>query len=182
MKRVWYGAGLVTLSILGVLAGGPSPWANAQEDAEPQRSVYGSLLKADAGQGALIMTTGAGEHLAWRVNAATIERTRQIEPGAEMIVIYRQTRPDEKIATAVAFPGTASAPTYVNTTDSRVVLRTGPRVDGVCHEAEAVNEVPILAGGQAETSDACWCCAPAGESCQPTTQTGNGQAFLLRCF
>jgi len=169
-------------ALLGLLASGPAPRATAQEADEPQRSVYGSLQKVDEGQRALVMTTAAGEHLAWRVNAGTIARVRELEPGAEMIVIYRQTRPGEKIATAVAFPGTAPKPTYVNTTDSRVLLLSGPRVDGVCHQATAANEVPILAGGQAETSDECWCCAPEGGSCEPTTQTGNGRAFLLRCF
>jgi hypothetical protein len=40
----------------------------------------------------------------------------------------------------------------------------------------------ILSGGQAETTDACWCCAPAGRTCTPANKTGLGRAFLTRCY
>jgi len=100
-----------------------------------------------------------------------------------MIVIYRQTRPNEKVVTAVAFPGAAATPIYVNVTGSRVALRSGPATDGACSEnAGPVNESTIPADGLAEISDACWCCAPAGDSCAPTTKSGLGRAILVQCF
>jgi len=30
--------------------------------------------------------------------------------------------------------------------------------------------------------EACWCCAPAGESCNPGNKSGNGRALLVSCF
>ena len=43
-------------------------------------------------------------------------------------------------ALAMAFPGTASSPTYVNTTGERVVLHSGAFVSGECDAAKAENE------------------------------------------
>jgi hypothetical protein len=128
------------------------------------------------------MESDKGERLAWRIDKKVLDRIREFKAGAALIVIYRQTSPSEKTVTAVAFPGAAPNPTYVNTTDGRVVLHSGPAVDGACEKAKAVNEVAILEGGQAETGDACWCCAPAGEVCEPSSKTGAGKAFLLRCL
>jgi len=101
-----------------------------------------------------------------------------------MIVIYRQVSSNEKRVTAVAFPGTASTPTYVNLTGSRVVLRSAAAVADVCGRADAgpVSESIIPAGGRAEVMDACWCCAPARDACTPGNKSGPGQAFLERCF
>jgi len=112
-----------------------------------------------------------------------VTAVKEFEPGAEMIVIYRQTGPSQKLVTAVAFPGTATVPTYVNLTGSRVVLRSGPAVDGSCDQAtDVLSETPIIEGGQAETEAACWCCAVEDGSCTPSSQTGQGRAFLVRCF
>jgi hypothetical protein len=46
----------------------------------------------------------------------------------------------------------------------------------------AVNRTTIPTGGRAETQDACWCCAPAGQACVPSNRTGLGQAFLIHCY
>ena len=46
-------------------------------------------------------------------------------------MIYRELGA-EKAVTAIAFPGAAATPVYVNTTDQRVTLISGPMVDGAC--------------------------------------------------
>lgn len=71
----------------------------------------------------------------------------------------------------------------VNLTGARVVLRSSAAKDEVCGpESDPVTESVILPGGRAEVKDACWCCAPSGNTCTPANKTGNGQAFLERCF
>ena len=72
----------------------------------------------------------------------------------------------------------------MNTTDQRVTLVSGPMVNGACGpaSAEPLRTTNILSGGQAETTDACWCCAPAGRTCTPANKTGLGRAFLTRCY
>jgi hypothetical protein len=182
MNRFRFCAGLATALLLGLSAGGPAPLAWAQDPKPPRKSVYGKLERVVEGRRTVVMMSDDGERLAWLFEPEVLDRVLKFEPGAPMIVIYRQTSPGEKIATAVAFPGTASSPTYVNTTGERVVLRSGPAVDGACDRAEAVNEISIIEGGLAQTADACWCCAPDGEACAPGNQTGLGKAFLLRCF
>ena len=180
-------ASLALLLTLPAAAAAPPP-VPAKADAAPKaeapvrKSVYGKLEKIDENHKALIMSSDDGNRLAWRVEALVLERLREVKPGVPMIVIYRQTQPNEKIVTAVAFPGAADNPTYVNTTGARVILHSGPAVDGACERAEPVHQVPIIEGGQAETADACWCCAPADEACHPSTKTGLGRAFLVRCF
>ena len=57
--------------------------------------------------------------------------------GDPMIVIYRQISDSDKRVTAVAFPGSAATPIYVNTTGSRVLVRTSPMVGGVCGQPDA---------------------------------------------
>jgi hypothetical protein len=42
--------------------------------------------------------------------------------------------------------------------------------------------VSVPSGGLAEVLDACWCCAPDGQSCSPTTKSGLGRAILVSCF
>ena len=73
---------------------------------------------------------------------------------------------------------------HANVTDSRVVLRSAPMVEGVCGNPQAapVSESIIPVGGKAEALDACWCCATAGDSCTPANKSGNGQAVLVRCY
>jgi hypothetical protein len=101
-----------------------------------------------------------------------------------MIVIYRQISSNEKRVTAIAFPGAAPTPTYVNLTGSRVRLRSAPMVDASCANTnpDQVQETTIPAGGRAETAEACWCCASIDESCTPANKTGVGRALLAACF
>jgi hypothetical protein len=69
-------------------------------------------------------------------------------------------------------------------TDSSVVLRSAPAVDGVCGAtgAGSVDETTIPVSGRAEAPGACWCCARSGEICSPGNKTGLGKAFLVGCF
>jgi hypothetical protein len=102
-----------------------------------------------------------------------------------MIVIYRQISPSDKRVTAVAFPGTAKMPTYVNMTGWKVTLRSSPMVGGVCSQTPGlapISESIIPTDGRAEVMEACWCCAPAGEACTPSNKSGLGQALLVKCF
>jgi hypothetical protein len=187
-SRFWppHVASFALLLALPATAAAPPPAAPAKAETKAEapvrKSVYGKLESVDQNRKGLIMTADNGDRLAWRVETLVLERLREVKPGVPMIVIYRQTQPNEKIVTAVAFPGAADNPTYVNTTGARVILHSGPAVDGACERAEAVHQVPIIEGGQAETGDACWCCAPADEACHPSTKTGLGRAFLVRCF
>jgi hypothetical protein len=131
------------------------------------------------------MRSDAGERLAWKFEASVIAELARFKPGDPMIVIYRQVSPGEKRVTAVAFPGTAETPIYVNATGWKVTLRSAPMVGGVCSqvpEAGAVLESTIQVGGRAEVLEACWCCAPSGETCTPSNKSGLGQALLVRCF
>jgi hypothetical protein len=101
-----------------------------------------------------------------------------------MIVIYRQTASNEKRVTAVAFPGTAAKPTYVNLTGERVVLRSAAMVGDSCSNPVTgpVSESVVPADGRAEVQDDCWCCAPFGSTCTPGNKSGLGTAYLERCF
>ena len=154
--------------------------------AAPSKSVRGTLDTVEVGLRAVAMRSDDGKRLAWRFNPAVIAEVAKFEKGAPMIVIYRQTSPSDKRVTAVAFPGTAETPTYVNLTGERVAIRSAAAADGVCtqHASRdyAADEVAIPPGGRAEILEGCWCCALAGERCAPTTRSGKGVAFLERCF
>lgn len=176
-------AGLLVL--LGVASGPNAAAQTAQDPPRSFKSVYGKLESLNERQQGVIMASDAGERLAWRFDPRVIAGIARFELGSPMIVIYRQISASEKRVTAVAFPGTAQAPTYVNLTGSRVVLRSGPAAaDGACGQADAgpIQEAMILDGGQAETTEACWCCAAPGEACVPGNRTGLGQALLVQCF
>jgi len=167
--------------------GGAVPWAEAQASPDappPHKSVYGKLERVDKTVSAIVMKSEAGESLAWKFDAAVIAEAEHFKPGDPMIVIYRQLAHNAKRVTALAFPGAAKAPTYVNMTGERVVLRSAPAVDGVCGKAGAspVTESAIPAGGLAEVLEACWCCASSGETCTPGTKSGLGRALLVQCF
>ena len=181
------GAFWATPFFLVLLLGSTTPLRGAQGSPAPDRarkSVRGTLQSVDKGEGGVIMKSDAGERLAWRFSPAVIAEIAKLAPGAPMIVIYRQISSNEKRVTAIAFPGTASTPTYVNVTGSRVVLRSAPAVADACGRTDAgpVSESTIPAGGRAEVMDACWCCAPAGKACTPGNKSGQGQAFLEHCF
>ena len=184
MNRFWSsGSCLGAALLLAVFTSASAPLAAAQDPTpRAHKSVYGKLESFDKDY--VIMRSDDGKRLAWRFEAAVIAEAAQFEPGHPLIVIYRQTRPNEKTVTAIAFPGAAETPIYRNMTGSRIVFRSGPMVDGACGKiaTEPVKESTIPALGQAEISDACWCCALAGETCTPANKSGLGQAFLVKCF
>lgn len=170
---------LLLALVVGVPVGASSP-----EPARAPKSVQGKLLSVDRALNGVTMKTDTGKSLAWRFSPDVIAEVEKFAPGTPMVVIYRQVTPSEKRVTAVAFPGTAKTPTYVNLTGSRVALRSGAAVGEACTGADAgrVSESIIPVGGRAEAMEACWCCAPAGGTCTPGTKSGQGQAFLERCF
>ena len=165
--------------LLAVPAMGASP-----APATPQKSVRGSLSIVDKRLNGVSIVTDDGKRLAWRFKPAVIAKVAEFPIGSPAIVIYRQRTANEKQVTAIAFPGTAQTPIYENLTGSRVLLRSAPATDGVCgvEGAGPVVDVVIPSEGRAEANDACWCCAPAGETCSPGTKTGQGRAFLHNCF
>jgi hypothetical protein len=170
-----------------LLAAAPRP-AAAQASPSPapvHKSVRGTLTRVDVRLGGIVMKADTGENLAWKFNPAVIAEAAKFKPGSPVIVIYRQTSANEKRVTALAFPGAADKPVYVNLTGSRVSLHSAPMKDGVCGQPDAgkVSEAIILPGDRAEIPDACWCCAlPSGGACTTGNKTGNGLAFLERCF
>jgi hypothetical protein len=163
-----------------LLAAEPSPAVPAPA----HKSVRGTLQGVDKSPGAVNMTTDDGKSVAWRFSPAVVTEVAKVPIGASMIVIYRQTASNEKRVTAIAFPGTAAKPTYVNLTGERVVLRSAVMVGDSCSNPGPgpVSESVIPAGGRAEVLDGCWCCAPFGNKCTPGNKSGLGQAFLERCF
>lgn len=173
-------------ALLAVCLTTPAPTAAQTPDApsRPFKSVHGKLHSVDRARNGMVMTSDAGDRLAWQFNAAVIAEVARLKPGDQAIVIYRQLASNEKRVTAVAFPGTASKPTYINLTGERVVLRGAPAVGGECghREAAPISQSELPNGGLTEITDACWCCAPAGEACTPGNQTGPGRAFLPQCF
>jgi hypothetical protein len=197
-------AGTGAVVVLGLTLVSPAPRAAAQTPAEerpvphpsgspdptipdptlPHKSVYGTLAAVDKSLNGVAMTTEAGERMAWRFNPRVVEEAGQFKLGDRMIVIYRQIASNEKRVTALAFPGSAKTPIYVNTTGGRVVVRSTAPVDGVCGRSSEgqVTEAVIPAGGIAEVLEGCWCCAAVGESCTPGNKSGNGRALLVHCF
>ncbi|PYQ02030.1 MAG: hypothetical protein DMF82_17435 [Acidobacteria bacterium] len=175
--------------LLGLFAGASAPRVAAQapapaDAARPHKSVYGKLASVDKTRNGIVMKSDAGERLSWRFDAAVIAEAARFKPGDPMIVIYRQIAPNQKRVTALAFPGSATTPLYVNTTGSRVVVRSSPAVNGECGgpNAGSVSESTIPSGGVAEVLEACWCCAVPGESCNPGNKSGLGRALLVQCF
>ena len=168
--------------------GSQAPWAAAQSPAvappPASKSVRGTLESVDKSLNGLIIKSDAGERLAWRFEKAVIAEAAQFKPGDAIVVIYRQIGTGDKAVTALAFPGATSTPIYVNMTGRPVVLRSGPAVDGACGQAKGgpTNEVRIATRSLTEIGDACWCCAPAGESCTPANRSGLGRALLVRCI
>jgi hypothetical protein len=180
---------------LGLLLGTEPPRAAAQAAPSPapqasaaptraRKSVYGKLQSVEKRLSALVMTTDDGQRMVWRFDKALIAEAERFKPGDPMIVIYRQLGPSDKRVTAVAFPGTAAVPTYVNLTTDRVTVRSAPFVDGACPLINdgPLQEITIPRGGVVEVADACWCCTTAGDACVPANKTGVGRALLANCF
>jgi hypothetical protein len=162
----------------------PSPAQATPSAPLPQKSVRGKLESVDKSQNRVFMKADDGQRLVWRFEAPVVEEAARFKPGDPMIVIYRQLTSNEKAVTAIAFPGSATAPIYLNLTGSRVLVRSGPMVDGACGQGQGAptNDATIPSGGLAEVVDACWCCAPDGQSCTPGTKSGLGRAILVKCF
>ena len=179
------GSGIAILLSLALAAGAARAAAQASpEPPRPTKSVYGKLETVDKKKNGVVMKSDAGERLAWRFKPEVIAELAVFKPGAPMIVIYRQQTPKDKRVTAIAFPGAADKPTYVNMTGESVALRGSAGVGGACSSSDAgnISESTIPIGGLAEAMEACWCCAPAGETCSPGNKTGVGKAFLVQCF
>lgn len=186
MGRFRSGAVSRAAVLFGLFLGAPAPWAAAQSPADPRphKSAYGKLVSVDKSRSSVVMKSDTGESLVWRFDAAVIAEAARFKPGDAMIVIYRQTARNEKRVTALAFPGSASTPIYVNMTGSRIVVRSSAAVDGTCGQSTAgpVSESTIPSGGLAEVLEGCWCCAAPGEACTPGNKSGLGRAFLVGCF
>jgi hypothetical protein len=176
-------AALAAQSTAGAPPAAPTP--AAVDPASPHKSVYGKIETIDKSQNRLFMKSDDGKRLVWRFDAPIIEEASRFKPGDSVIVIYRQLAHNEKRVTAIAFPGSASSPIYVNLTGSRVVVRSAPMASGACmpqpKDVEA-KDSSVPSGGLAEVLDACWCCAPDGQTCTPTTKSGHGRAILVQCF
>ena len=161
-----------------------APAAPAAKPAAPaHKSVYGKLEMVDQQLNGIVMTTDEGKRVAWKFDKAVIARLLPFKPGSPVIVIYSQ-RDGNKAVTAIAFPGTADRPLYVNASGERVEIVGGPIVDGQCGQPsdKPLSAVSLPIDGQADLADACWCCAPAGETCIPGNKTGAGQAFIAHCY
>lgn len=165
----------------------PADTGAAKSSAElgrPSKSVRGKLERVDESLNGVIMRTDEGKRMAWKFDRPVIGELSKFKPGDPMIVIYRQMSKNEKRVTAVAFPGSAEKPTYVNVTGFRILMRSSPAVNGVCGDptAHPVSENMVSNGGMTESLEACWCCATDGETCTPGNRTGNGVAILTGCF
>ena len=176
MRRYASVAALGVALLLGVWSGVPA--AAQGTGALAVRTVHGKVEMINPSVNAVAVIADDGHRMAWQFDEAVIEKLKAFKPGDAVVVIYRE-RGADKAVTAIAFPGAAATPVYVNTTSQRVTL-----VNGACGQpsAEPLRTTNILSGGQAETTDACWCCAPAGRTCTPANKTGLGRAFLTRCY
>jgi hypothetical protein len=183
------------VALLGLLLGSSGGPAHGQAPADtgaakssaelgrPSKSVRGKLETVDASLNGVIMRSEDGKRMAWKFDAPVIAELAKYKPGDPMIVIYRQTASNEKRVTAVAFPGTAEKPTYLNMTGYRILMRSSPARDGLCGAPDQpATESLVPNGGLAEALDACWCCAQDGETCSPGNRTGAGKAVLVSCF
>lgn len=174
------------LAAATLLVSGAARHAGAQPKAPapaPTRSVRGTLLSVDTSLNSVLMTETNGGKMAWHFERRIVAEAARFKPGDPVIVIYRQSSPKEKRVTALAFPGSAKSPIYVNLTGERVVIRSAAGVNEACDQTSGqVTESVIPPGGLAELMDACWCCAPVGSTCTPGTKSGLGRAFLAQCF
>jgi len=179
-------AGLTVALLLGLWPGAPTRWADAQ-DAAPSRvafeTVHGKLEMVNESINGVAVVSDDGKRMAWQLDKRVIAQVKRFKPGDPVVVIYR-VRGSGTAVTAIAFPGAAGTPIYVNTSAERVELVSGPMVDGACGKPPeaSIHATTIPIGGRAETQDACWCCAPAGKACVPANKTGLGQAFLVHCY
>jgi len=173
------------LVALGFVLGASATALLAQDasGARKFKSVHGKLDAVDRQLNGVIMLTDEGKRVAWKFDKSVVAQLSGFKTGDPMVVIYREKGKD-KAVTALAFPGAAQTALYVNTTGQRVELVSGPMVNGSCGAPADTppNVTTIPMTGRADTADACWCCAPAGETCTPANKTGAGVAFLTNCY
>jgi hypothetical protein len=184
MRGCRSGAVLGVALLLGLWPGAPATRAAAQGPAPLAFStVHGKLEMVNESVNGVAVVSDEGQRLAWQFDKTVIAQLKGFKPGDPVVVIYR-LRGADKAVTAIAFPGAAATPIYVNTSGQRVELVSGPMVNGACGQPSesAIKRTTIPTGGRAETPDACWCCAPAGRACVPSNRTGLGQAFLIHCY
>ena len=98
------------------------------------KSVHGKLDTLDKQRGGIVVVSDEGRRMAWRLEKAVIDRLTGFKKGDPIVVIYRQRGAGAMAVTAVAFPGAAAAPVYVNTTGRRVEFISGPKVNDKCGE------------------------------------------------
>jgi hypothetical protein len=175
---------VVVLFFVGAAAGREATAQAPASAKPPQKSVRGTLESVDKSQSRIFMKADDGQRLAWRFDPRIIEEASRYKPGDPLIVIYRQLARNEKAVTALAFPGTAGSPIYLNLTGARVLVRSAPMVDGACGQGSAgpANDTTVPSGGLTEVLDGCWCCAPDGSTCTPGTKSGLGRAILVQCY
>jgi len=176
--------GTAILLAFALAAASRAAQAQAPDDSTTRKSVYGKLETVDPKLNGVIVRSDAGERLAWRFDPKVIAQLAEFKRGDPVVVIYRQTSPSQKAVTAIAFPGKAGTPIYVNATGSRITMRSAPMADGVCGgpTAAPVTQSIVPIDGTTEVLEACWCCADSGDRCTPSNKTGNGLAVLVRCF
>jgi hypothetical protein len=179
-------AGLAVVVLLGLGSGASAVRALAEQETPSKpasRTVYGKLEMVNESVNGVAIVSDKGQRMAWQLDRKVIDQIKGFPPGDPVIVIYRE-RGGGKAVTAIAFPGKAKTPIYVNTAGERVELVSGPKVDGACGKAPetSIHRTTIPTGGRAETQDECWCCAPAGQACVPGNRTGLGLAFLVHCY
>jgi hypothetical protein len=172
--------------LLGTLPGAGAPRAAAQSTSPgglASRTVHGKLEMVNESVNGVAVVSDEGQRMAWQFDEKVIAQIKAFKPGDPVVVIYRERGADRAV-TAIAFPGKAATPVYVNTSGQRVELVSGPMVGGACGKPAdtPVKRTTIPPGGRAETQDACWCCAPTGQACVPANRTGLGQGFLIHCY
>jgi hypothetical protein len=185
MGRQRLAAGLGIAFLLGLGPGAPASRA-AEKPPAPlaYKTVRGKLDTVDQSLNGVVVLSDEGRRMAWRFDKAVITQLAAFKRGDPVVVIYRQQGTDKSV-TAIAFPGAEATPVYVNMTGERVELVSGPMVGGTCRQPAddaPLHTTTLPIGGRADTSDACFCCAPAGQTCSPTSKTGPGRAFLTRCY
>ena len=186
MSSSRWGTCLGVALLLALGPGEATPQAAAQ-GASPAKvvfqSVHGKLEMVNESVNGVAVVSDDGKRMAWQLDKRVIAQVKRFKPGDPVVVIYR-VRGGGKAVTAIAFPGAAETPVYVNTSGERVELVSGPMVEGACGKPpeSTIHTTTIPTGGRAETQDACWCCAPAGGVCVPANKTGLGQAFLVHCY
>jgi hypothetical protein len=187
MSSTRWATGLGAALLLALGTGEAAPQAAPSPAAGAGRittdTVHGKLDVVNERLNGVSVISDDGKRMAWQLDERVIAQVKRFKPGTPVVVIYR-VRGGGTAVTAIAFPGAAASPIYVNTSAERIELVSGPMVDAACGKpAEAsIHTTTIPIGARAETQDACWCCAPAGKACIPANKTGLGQAFLVHCY